>query len=317
MKITIAALLTAILSFAGTWAGLHAAQWWQTRDHYPVHYALAQPAPQEELRPALRESERRQAAKEEQEPETVPENEEPVEAEKRQQLQAILDKFCAEQPGSWDIYVAGLSEETAAARGPGEPMVSASVIKLFVMAAVYEKVEQGILSHDSVYELIYHMITVSDNYSTNRLIELLGAGDSRAGMEIVNGYAAAIGCESSRLNRRMLDWNGLENYTTARDCAKLLTMIYEGTCVTPQWSAEMLQILKEQTVRDRIVQGLPQGTVCANKTGDLSGICCADVGIVFAPKGDYILCILHDDAAPTPKAAMAQLSQAVYALFEA
>ena len=49
----------------------------------------------------------------------------------------------------------------------------------------------------------------------------------------------------------------------------------------------MLAHLLAQQVNDRIPQGLPEGTQCAHKTGDLLGLCCADVGIVFTPQTDF------------------------------
>ncbi len=53
-----------------------------------------------------------------------------------------------------------------------------------------------------------------------------------------------------------------------------------------------------------------------HKTGDLIGLCRADVGIVYSPGGDFILCILGDargsEAAETD--AMAELSRQIYGL---
>ena len=232
-------------------------------------------------------------------------------------VQSKLEEFSTTyaNAGTWDLCYQSLSDPAdRAAVGPGTPMVSASVIKLFIMAAVYDQVEQGNLSRDSIYQSVYHMITVSDNYSTNQLITTLGNGNPAEGMVAVNAYATSIGCSSSKVERLMLAENGLQNYTTAADCAKLLQMIYNGTCVSETWSAEMLQILKEQTVRNRIPAGLPAGTVCANKTGDLIRLCCADVGIVFSPGGDYILCTICNEVNNDVAAvhAMAELSSDIY-----
>jgi len=226
-----------------------------------------------------------------------------------------VQQICTPQLGQWDVCIEPLSEGEAVryATSPDTPMVSASVIKLFVMAAVYDQVKQGVLEHETVYPLIYPMITVSDNDCTNALIRLLGGGDAAAGMEAVNGYAASIGCTSSRLQRLMLEDNGLQNYTSAADCARLLRMIYEGRCVSVPWSKQMLQILQEQTVVNRIPAGLPQDVVCANKTGDLIGLCVADVGIVFGEQGDYILCaICTPDDDYRAGLAITQLSKTVY-----
>ena len=231
------------------------------------------------------------------------------------ELQQIVEDLRAAHSGNWDIRVEALDGSRLAATTtvPGQPMVSASIIKLFIMATVYHYIDQGILSHDQCYQLIYNMITVSDNWSTNELIRLLGGGDAAAGMAVVNSYAAQLGCTGTTLNRLMLAGNGLENYTTAADCALVLRMIYEGRCVSGDWSAEMLSVLKQQTVNNRLPAGLP-GVTCAHKTGDLTGLCCADVGIVFAPGGDYIICAICNYPNNDYNAAQAivSLSAAVY-----
>lgn len=236
-------------------------------------------------------------------------------------LQELVDDFCAAQQGQWDVLIASLNTDSRGAARigmeDGQAMISASVIKLFIMATVYEQIEAGLLSHDAVYRSLYSMITISDNYATNQLIALLGNGNAEAGMTTVNTYAAKLGCDSTQLNRLMLDDNGLQNYTSAADCATLLQMIYEGSCVSAAWSAEMLELLKSQTVCNRIPAGVPAEASVGNKTGDLTGICCADVGIVFSPVGDYIICAICN--APTNDYAAAEaivsLSSQVYTLF--
>lgn len=211
-------------------------------------------------------------------------------------LQALLDEELSGLSSSWDVYAESLDSGAWASaqinHTAGEGMVSASLIKLFIMGAVYDQVNRGILRADSVYSDVYAMITVSDNSASNRLTRLLGNGDAAAGMAAVNAYAASLGCEAVSLNRLMLENNGLENYVTAADCARILRAIYEGTCVSAEYSAIMLDMLKAQTVNNRIPQGLSGGATAAHKTGDLSGLSCGDVGIVFSDAGDYLLCVI-------------------------
>ena len=78
----------------------------------------------------------------------------------------------------------------------------------------------------------------------------------------------------------------------------------------------MLDLLLLQRVNDRIPAQLPEGTPVAHKTGDLVGLCWADVGIVFSPGGDYVLCVISDGQASEreAKSATAALSREVYAL---
>lgn len=234
-------------------------------------------------------------------------------------LQLLAEDFCDGFDSQWDVWLERLDagEYGAAQTGMEDdaPMISASVIKLFIMAAVYEQIEAGLLTHDTVYWKLYSMITISDNDAANQLITALGGGDAQLGMQVVNDWAAAFGCTGTVLNRLMLAENGLQNYTTARDCALLLRAIYEERCVSAASSAEMLALLMAQTVRNRIPANLPAGVTVGNKTGDLIGLCCADVGIVFTDAGDYILCVLcnHPYQDAVAATAIAEFSAQVYA----
>lgn len=226
--------------------------------------------------------------------------EDPAVSEGLERVQSAFDSFLNSSAGNWSLYFESLGAHSyswEASRGIGaEGAVSASVIKLFIMAAVYQEIEAGTIAHDTAYPLISGMITVSDNDAANRLVRMLGNGDAAAGMEKVNAYARSIGCEKTRQNRLMLDFNGAENYVTASDCGRILRLIYDGRCVSKTWSSEMLDVLKAQTVNNRIPALLPPEAVVAHKTGDLSNLSCGDAAIVFTPYGDYILCIISNDS---------------------
>jgi len=53
----------------------------------------------------------------------------------------------------------------------------------------------------------------------------------------------------------------------------------------------MLGILKHQKINDRIPYYLPKNLDIAHKTGLLNDTV-SDVGIVFTPKGDFIICVM-------------------------
>ena len=232
-------------------------------------------------------------------------------------VQKLFDDFVAAQGGTWDLYYESLTTgETASARcgHDSEPRsVAASLIKLYVMGAVYDAVARGTLTHDAVYQSVYSMITASDNDACNRLVTMLGGGDPVKGMQAVNAFAASIGCTGTQMNRLMLQ-PGTENFVTASECGAMLRLIYRGACVSADASAEMLTILKAQTVNDRIPASLPQGTAVAHKTGNLINLSCGDAGIVLAPGGDYILCAIanHEPSDAQATSAIATLSRTVY-----
>ena len=192
-------------------------------------------------------------------------------------------------------------------------MQSASVIKVFIMGAVYDRIcypsdpAQAIPWQDSydgeLRSLIEKMITVSDNECANRLVEILGQGDFTAGSRVVYEFCQSHGYMNTSLGRRFMDSNPTgDNYTSAADCRKILVDIYEGKLVNAEASEKMLTFLKGQNFRNKIPAGLPAGFSCGNKTGEMPagyGFGCIenDMAIVFAPEGkeDYVLVVLSNE----------------------
>ncbi len=248
------------------------------------------------------------------EPAAVPET--TREAERDAAVQALFESFAREHTGTWGLCFTALPGGEPVLWDGGGAMVSASLIKLPIMGAVYEAVAAGKLDPAQCEAWLGPMITVSDNASANALVRLLGDGDAAAGMAAVNDWCLRQGLTDTRQNRLMLEDNGLQNYTGAADCARLLAAIYRGECVSPEASRQMLALLLRQEVNDRLPLGLPEGTPIAHKTGDLIGLCWADVGIIFSPGGDYILCVISDGQASEweAKSAAAELSREIYAL---
>lgn len=183
-------------------------------------------------------------------------------------------------------WAVSLVDVTTGAEGDfnGEvSMKSASVIKAFILAAVYDRVCYPASSERQLYieesydgelkQLLTDMITVSSNEAANTLIERLGGGDPAAGMEVVNQFCQENGYTGTSLGRRFLESSPVgDNYVSAKDCSRLLASIYNGTCVNQEASAKMYEYFKNQTRINKIPAGLT-GTeaAVANKTGELAG----------------------------------------------
>lgn len=193
-----------------------------------------------------------------------------------------------------------------------EVMQSASVIKLFIMGCVYDRIcypsspETEIPYTESnpgeLRSLLESMITVSSNEASNTLIDILGQGDSEAGKKAVNDFCEAHGYKGVHLGRKFLESNPTDdNYLTADACVKFLRDIYLGKLINEEASAKMLTILKGQTVKNKIPSGLPAGYASANKTGEMPegyGLGCIenDVAIIWPTAGDpYILVALSNE----------------------
>lgn len=194
---------------------------------------------------------------------------------------------------------------------------SASLVKLPIMIAVMDAVEKKRISLDtelvitgrdrmdgsgslkwardgtrlSVLEIVYRMITESDNTATKLLIDYFG-------MEYFKSYFRQIGLAYTGITPEGMNLTSgrvsKENYTTPREMGFLLEKIYRKEAVSKSMSDMMLDILKRNKSHSRIRKGVPISWEVGHKTGLLRKSC-SDVGIVFSPKGDYILAILLDD----------------------
>lgn len=192
-------------------------------------------------------------------------------------------------------------------------MVSASLIKLYVAGAVYERYD-SVKSYEAYSgetdHLLDIMISQSDNDACNTLVTRLGGGDPAAGMTAVNDFCLAHGYNNTEMNRLMLDFNGLENYTTVSDCCQILKSYYQNELAG---SESVIGFMKNQVTRTKIPAGITDGTLVANKTGELANVE-NDAAIIYADTGVYILCIMTNDLSDTETArnAIAQTSAVVY-----
>lgn len=171
-------------------------------------------------------------------------------------------------------------------RGEGA-VPSASVIKIFIMDYIFTLADkEGEELSDSTYSLLKNMIIYSDNDATNTLID-------KYKMDNINAFIKEEGYSDTYLQRKMLDeearHSGRDNLTSAKDVLKFLEKLYENQDV-PR-NKRMLEILMEQTRRNKIPRLLPGSVRVANKTGEHDNIE-NDIGIVFSDKCDVAMVFL-------------------------
>ncbi len=223
-------------------------------------------------------------------------------------LELELTAKLAELPGKWSVYVKNVDTGECFCIND-EPMVAASLIKLYVAGAYYSTDPQA--ADASRCGQVDSMINVSSNEACNSLISLLG-------FQTINAFIRDFGDEDSALNRKMLEQNGQENYITARACGRILEQILAGKYVSPEASERLLQNLKDQARTGKIPAGVPDGVATANKTGELTNTE-NDAAIVWSPGGTYVLCVLSTDLTDTASArkSIVEISRIVYDYFNA
>lgn len=237
-------------------------------------------------------------------------------------LESYLNNMISDYDGTWSIYIKDLAGDREISIND-RSMEAASLIKLYIMGAVYDQLEKGNLEEtQTISDSLYNMITVSDNESANILVRALSPdGDHSEGLKVVNRFIQQNGFQNTEQVNGLADpslWtdDGRLNHTSARDCGMLLERIYKGNFVSHLASRDMETLLLGQEIDYKIPDSLPDGTISASKTGEVEG-CENDTAIVYSPGGDYIICIMSngwaDDTAAVDR--IHQLSETVYNYF--
>ena len=242
-----------------------------------------------------------------------------------EKMDALVTQVQSQLPGangSWSVYICDLADGSEATINDS-PMQAASLIKLFIMGAVYENYDSLSQQYGSATldSYLTPMITVSDNDAANSLVSCLGSGDSTAGMQKVNSFCQSHGYTNTSMGRLLLASNEFgDNYTSAYDCGKFLKEIYQicsGTTQTPSLlhAEEMYSLLKQQQRTNKIPAALPEGVSVANKTGELSDVE-NDAGILYNAQGgnDLVIVFLSQNLSSPGEAqnTIAQLSRSIY-----
>jgi beta-lactamase class A len=212
---------------------------------------------------------------------------------------------------------------------------AASTIKIAVMIEIFRQAEQGrlglndtvplkngdrvpgsgVLAHLheglnlTVNDLLYLMISISDNSATNMLVDLVG-------LDAINATLAGLGIEQSRMNRRMLGRTPgegePENWVTPRDMAVMMQAIVNDTAASSASCAAMRDLLATQQNHDRIARFLPEGVTWGSKTGSLPGIV-NDVGFVTTDKGTVVIAIFTEGLSEADgEAAIGEIARAAW-----
>ena len=237
------------------------------------------------------------------------------------QIQPLLPQ----NNGSWSVYVCNLIKNTEG-NIDSHPMQAASLIKLYIMGAVYENYETLLQTYsaDTLNNYLNPMITVSDNDAANALVEILVNGDTTVGMAAVNTFCQNHGFTDTSMGRLLLQSNeNGDNYTSANDCGRFLKEIYQtynntSSDGTLAHADAMYGLLKMQERRNKIPADMPEGVNVANKTGELDTVE-NDAGIVYnTAKGiDLVICFMSENLSDTgnAQAVIAQDSRMIYGYY--
>lgn len=204
----------------------------------------------------------------------------------------MTEKFEGYQ-GTWSAYVKDLKTNDWFVINDHK-VYPGSMIKLFALGAVYQKIEDGAVNENENYPFIYNMVVMSNNQAFNNIVWAVGKTYITEWCRS-QGYldtAQYHGLEPST-NAEGLTTAPYDNTTSPCDVGRMLESIYRKKCVSEKASEKMLDLLFNQYWRGKIPSGVPDFVKVANKTGDTYNIS-HDAAIVYSPGGDYILVIMAE-----------------------
>jgi beta-lactamase class A len=203
--------------------------------------------------------------------------------------------------------------------------VAASTVKIAIMIELFRKIDLGQLAlsqrhvlkpqdkstgggvilhlHDGIEftlgDLVYLMMSISDNTATNVLIDYTG-------MDAVNAAMRSLGMANSVLGRKMRGRPVIageqENWAVPDEFAASIAALLENRAASTTSCTLMVALLEKQQNDRRIARHLAKQDRprWGSKTGTLPGAV-NDVGFVMTPKGPVILSVYVENP-PDPLA---------------
>jgi beta-lactamase class A len=230
-------------------------------------------------------------------------------------LQQKLDALVRGFKGDVGVYVRHLTTGQTATVQPDSLFPTASMVKVPILCAVFDKIEKGELKYNQqllyrdslkyddgvtgsfrdstkiqLSEIVMLMITLSDNTASLWLQQLAGGGTT------INEWLETNGFHQTRVNsrtpgreaqRRIYQWA----QTSPREMADLMTMIYQGRAVSPAASEQMFRVLSKPYWDGEAVSQIPPTVHVASKSGAVNASK-SEVVLVNAPAGDYVFCVI-------------------------
>jgi beta-lactamase class A len=144
-------------------------------------------------------------------------------------------------------------------------------------------------------ELVHHMIVTSSNLATNLLLDLISVNQARLALHNhgIVGVDLCRGVEDDLAFER-----GINNRVTPDGAVSVMRAIVAPKSLSPESSTRMLKILLDQQFSGTIAPGLPEPirpvARVAHKTGEISTVS-HDVGAVLLPgRPPYVIAILAE-----------------------
>jgi beta-lactamase class A len=240
-------------------------------------------------------------------------------------LESRLAPLAKAHKGKVAIAVKHLTTGETYTLSADEVMPTASLIKLAVMAEVYQQAEDGkiklsdtltLRTEDKVQgsgiltdhfsdgatfplrDAVRLMIVFSDNTATNLVLDKIGIASTGKRMKEWGFPNTTINAKVFKGSTTSIDPDRTKKFglgsTTANEMIGLLEKLQTGKLLNADASKAMLEHLKKCDDKDKFSRFLPDGTVVAHKTGSVNDAR-TDAGIIYTSSGPVAVCVLTNE----------------------
>ena len=217
--------------------------------------------------------------------------------------------------------------------------VAASTVKIAIMIELFRQIDAGTRSLDDIRplmtsdvttgsgvimhlhsglqftlgDLVYLMMSISDNAATNMLIDTVGMADVNATMKTLGMKGSALG--RIMRGRPMLEGES-ENWTVCDEYAAVIADLLAGKVASLASCEKMVALLEKQQNDRRLARFLPKERRprWGSKTGSLPGVI-NDIGFIMTETGPLCLaiCVENQPDALEGEAMIGRVSRAALA----
>lgn len=249
-------------------------------------------------------------------------------------LGAAVENALSGTQGTYGVFIKNLKTNETYQINGHKVFEAGSLYKLWIMGEAMNQIESGDLDENEQLSedigVLNQKFRISDDLAelTDGTIDLTVASALNQMITISHNYAALLLTEKLKLssvagylkkndlNESIVGTNGESPTTTPADIGLFFEKLYKVQLANPEYTQKMIDLLKKQTINDKLPIGLPEGISIAHKTGEIEYFT-HDAGIVFSNSGDYIIAVLsQSDYPPGAEERISMISKAVYDYFE-
>jgi beta-lactamase class A len=248
-------------------------------------------------------------------------------------LQTAIQKELIDAKGTYSIGILDLNTNHSFYFNQQTFYNTASLYKIWIMAIVYQQIQEGILQSDDVISIdaatlnkelevpleeaeqpsgiirftiqdaLEKMITLSDNNAALLLTHAIKLSSVKKFLK-ENNFNHSHGGEIGHLPS-----------SNSEDIVLFFDKLYHRKFANEKYTNAMIELLKKQELNTIIPKYLPSNTSIAHKTGAID-LFTHDAGIIFIRDYPYVLVTLSNtDSPPAAEERMARISKNVYEHF--